>query len=615
MGQKLFRAFVVAVTILVSGWFFWFHGREKFIFHGDALGYYAYLPSTFIYHNHKSITELPVDRNISPFIITSFHGWREGNKPTPKGYVLDQYTYGVALMEAPFFFLAHAWEKAAGGDANGYSDAYVNAIKLADFVFALLGIAITYRILRRYFSANVSTVTMVLIFLGTNLFWFSVVQAGMAHVPLFLLYALLLLCTIRLYEAPRAGRFAALGFVAGLITIIRPTDIICLSIPLLYGVYNKETIRHRWQFILSHYGHIAFAALVFLVPVLPQLLYWKMMSGSFLYYSYGEQTFQWKHPRLIEGLLYCKNGWLAYSPVMIFAVTGMFLFKRIRSWAWATWFIFPLYSYVIYSWYCYNYINGLGSRPMIHLYPLFAISLAAFVAFCLQRVWTRILFSVVAVFFVVLNLNYSVQQSKGILVAQESNLTFNLHMFLRGYLEYNDMVTYDIAEIQPDKNKLTKLYTLACNNFEDSVSDHFIPDPTGRSRYIYQMRDEDYLPNAIETPWKGKYKDARWIKVTARFMNPGCTTYRHTLCLAITHGDKALESKLISVENKINFPYYNKERRPLTIDYCAAGAWGEVFFFVKVPAGIREGDMIKAFPWNLPKTPIFLDDLCVELYK
>lgn len=620
MGQKLFRGFIVVVTVIVSGWFFWFHGRERLIFHGDALGYYAYLPATFIYHNHKDITDIPRDRNIDPHIITWIHGWREGNKPTPKGYILDQYTYGVALMEAPFFFLAHAWEKVMGGYANGYSASYSNAIKLATFIFALLGLTISYRILRRYFTINVSLVSLALVFLGSNLFWFSIIQAGMAHVPLFLLYALLLLCTIRIYEAPRPARFATLGFVAGLITIIRPTDIICLVIPLLYGVYDRETIRLRWHFFKAHYGYLLIAVLAFFVPVIPQLLYWKMMAGSFLYYSYGDQSFHWNDPHIIEGLLYCKNGWLAYSPIMVFAVAGMFLYKRIQPWAWVTWIIFPVYAYVIYSWYCYNYINGLGSRPMIHLYPLFAISLAAFVAFIAgQRLWAKASFFVVAMCCIVLNLNFSVQQAKGVLVASDSNLTFNLHMFFRDYLEYNDMVTYDIGDVQPDKNMLAKLSTLACDNFDDSVSSHFVADTTGRSKYVYRMDEEDYLPEGLGlvVAWSvEKYSDARWIKVGGHFMNPECAPYRHVLCLSIERNGETLVNKQLSIENKIAFPYYNKEHRPHTIlDYCAPGVWDEVFFFVKVPPGMRDGDIIKAFPWNLPKTNIFVDDLCLELYR
>jgi hypothetical protein len=617
MGQKVFRGFIVVLAIFVSSWFFNNHGKDAFIFHGDALGYYAYLPSTFIYHNHKNIAELPGDRNINPYIITSFHGWREGNPITPKGYVINQYTYGVALMEAPFFFMAHAWEKLRGGDANGYSEAYMNMIKLAAFVFSLLGLWLVYKILRRYHTANVALVTTLFLLLGTNLFWFTIIQAGMAHVVLFFLYALLVYRVIRLYDAPAPSRFMALGFVAGLITVIRPTDIICLLIPLLYGVYSRETLKARISFIRSNVYGISLAGLAFLIPVIPQLAYWKMLTGSFLYYSYGKQSFNWLHPHIIDGLFYCKNGWLAYSPIMFFAVAGMFLYQRIRPWAWATWVVFLLYTYVIYSWYCYNYINGLGSRPMVHLYPLLAIPLAAFVAFMgTQKVWLKVLFSLVSISFIVLNLNYTEQQSRGILISQDSNLTFNMRMLFRDYLEYNDLVTYDIGDVQPDKNKLTKLYTLGCMGFEDSVSDHYLPDPTGRSKYVYQMKEDEYLPTALDVPYsKEKYKGARWIKLSGRFMYWECVSYRHALTLSIGRGEETILSKHMAIDNKINVPYYNKDRSPLTIDHCAPGVWDEVFFFVKVPADIRDGDVIKCFPWNLPKKNIYLDDLCIELYR
>src|SRR5690606_24710330 len=113
-------------------------------------------------------------------------------------------------------------------------------------------------------------------------------------------------------------------------------------------------------------------------------------TGSFLFYSYGSQGFDWQHPRIIDGLLSGRNGWLMYSPVMFLALAGMFCHRKLKPWFWCLLVLVPIYCYIIYSWYCWNYINGLGSRPMVHLYALLALPVAAFMAYITrQRLWIR----------------------------------------------------------------------------------------------------------------------------------------------------------------------------------------------------------------------------------
>jgi hypothetical protein len=617
MGLKLFRYVTAFIALSVSAWFFMSYGRTAFVFHGDAGGYYMYLPSTFIYHNHTHVMELPTDRGIDQMIIDGVKKWPELNKPTPKGYILNQYTYGVALMELPFFAAAHAYELATGGGANGFSQSYSDAIKLSSIIFALLGLVLTYRVLRNYFSATVALLASVVVYLGSNLFWFTICEAGMAHVVLFFLYALLVFLTIRLYRRPSAATFATLGLAAGVITLIRPTDIICLLIPLLYGVSNRRAFSQRIQFIRSNGRGILVAALLFILPMIPQMIYWKTLSGSFIYYSYGSQTFDWRHPHIIDGLFSGFNGWLAYSPAMVFAVLGLFLYRSVKDWNWCLWTLFPLYAYIIYSWYCWYYINGLGSRPMIHLYALMAIPLAAFLVFMEKRhALVRICFGLVLLFFITLNLNFTVQQAKGILMSEQSNWTYNMRMLFRGYTDYNDLVCYDTGDPQPDSAKLTRLATLATMDFEQPASDHYIADPSGRSKYVYAMRADDYLPATLDVIYsKQKFGDAKWIKCGGRFKYFECIGYRHALCLSINRGSDNLLNRYVTIDNKIAVPYHNVAKVGSPIANCQTDIWGSVFFFTKIPAGIRDGDVIKCFPWNLPHKDILVDDLAIEIYK
>lgn len=621
--RSVVNKLLLSAAIIIAAIFIYTDGHKLENFHGDAFGYYLYLPGTFIYHNITSdnVSDIPVSRvSKEDPIRWALNQFTENGRKTEKGKIVDQYTYGIAFLESPFFFAAHIYEKARGLPANGFSDNYQIAIKIASLFYALLGLIVIYFILKRYFNSNVATLAAVSLFLGSNLFWFATYHSGMSHVPLFFLYALLIYFTIRLYEQPHIKWFLAIGFLAGLITIIRPTDVICLLIPLLYKVYDKQTLLDKIAFLKQHYQKILLMAIVFVIPIIPQLLYWKAISGHYLFYSYGDQEFYWKHPRLIDGLLGANNGWLAYSPLMVFCLFGFLLKKRVLHWYWCLWVLFPLYCYIIYSWYCYNYINGLGSRPMLHMYPLLSIPLAAFYDYMGSRkLWMRSAVGALAVFLVAVNISFAYEQRRGVLVSEESNYAFNIGMMFRTKLRYNDLVVNDIAEFQPGSAKLQKVAILGFEGFEDTVSGHYYKDESGHSQYVYRFSDEEYGKKEINLVYhKNDFKDARWFRCSARFMYPDYAGYfKHMLVLDIkTPGaEKSKLWKGCKVENKIGISDSAFKHQQIRLDHQEPNKWGPVYFYAKIPGNIKEGDVIKLYLWNSGKMPLYMDDLALELYK
>src|ERR1700722_12478397 len=105
MHRRLLNAAILLVAGVTSVSFAINYSLRSTSFYGDALGYYMYLPATFIYHNLGAIGQLPKDKGIDDGIL--WYASHIKDQPTPTGRPLDQYTYGIALMEAPFFFVAH----------------------------------------------------------------------------------------------------------------------------------------------------------------------------------------------------------------------------------------------------------------------------------------------------------------------------------------------------------------------------------------------------------------------------------------------------------------------------------------------------------------------------
>jgi hypothetical protein len=617
MLSKTTSTLILIITITISLFFLAGYTKGTDFTHNDGLGYYLYLSSGFIYHNQKTIEVLPLNKGIDENVL-SHVGHMKDNKRSPKGYVIIQYTYGTALMELPFFLVAHAYEKVRGSEANGFSSSYRNLIKISTAFYAFLGLLLTYKTLRRYFIPIYSLLGVVLIFLGTNLFWFTLLQSGMSHIPLFFLYAVLVYFTIKVHDKPLLRYFLIIGFAAGIITITRPSDILCLLIPLLYNVYSRNTFKEKLVFIKTNKLKILAAGIAFIIPAIPQMIYWKALTGSFLYYSYADQTFNWTDPKIINGLFYFANGWLPYSPIMTFSILGMFLYRSIKNWAWCIWILFPAYVYVIYSWFGYNYIGGLGSRPMIHLYPLLAIPFTAFIGFAAQRKFVvKLIFSLLCLFFVALNYWYSINHATCKLESEEANMPFVMQTLFRTKLRYNDLVTYDNGIRQPDSSKLTKLGTLACENFDDSVSDHYVRDTARGNRYVYEMRNyQEYNPKAIRLKYnKQLFQGARWFKCSGRFKCSDVPEYyKHLFVLDVKRRDEFLLWTDCKIENKIGVAD-GSCKHDINLNHYELEKWGRVYYYARVPDSIKEGDLVELDVWNLAKKDLQLDDLCLELYK
>src|ERR1043165_9635444 len=122
MPLKLHNKALLLATIVFASFFVYNYSTHKTAFYGDALGYYRYLPSVFIYNNLISQEALPKNKGINPNILLYTNPVKD-TEDTSK-IIIVQYTYGIAILGVPFFFIAHLYELARGGNPNGYSASY-----------------------------------------------------------------------------------------------------------------------------------------------------------------------------------------------------------------------------------------------------------------------------------------------------------------------------------------------------------------------------------------------------------------------------------------------------------------------------------------------------------
>ena len=183
--QVLWGATGLLLLVLYLGNFLHYHRWQTMVTEGgDSWGYYTYLPSAFIYHDLKDLQSvIRIREEMHPGTTFEENGLRRvGEAPAFHDRNVIKYTYGVALMHAPAFFVAHLYTLLADKHhANGYSRPYILALYLSTLGYIFLGLILLGKVLRRYFSEKTSMITVLLIGLATNLFYFGVINNVMAH--------------------------------------------------------------------------------------------------------------------------------------------------------------------------------------------------------------------------------------------------------------------------------------------------------------------------------------------------------------------------------------------------------------------------------------------------
>ncbi|MES2704440.1 MAG: hypothetical protein V4649_17510 [Bacteroidota bacterium] len=407
----------------------------------DAFGYYMYLPATLIYDDYKQLKWLDtIDKR---YAVTGGNGW-QAERLEHSNYVF-KYLGGVALMQIPFFVAGHLVAKQLNYPQDGFSPPYQYALGFGAMLYCLLGLLVLRRVLLYYFPDKVVGVTLLLVALATNMMQYTAIDNGQSHVYIFLLYALVLYATIRWHQRPSAGWALLIGYIIGLATMSRPTEAIMLFIPLLWNTHTTGDAKAKWAMVRAGGVSIAAAAIGGVLGILPQLLYWKSATGSFLYDVGSKWDFLNPHFRVLFGW---EKGWFIYTPVTLLFIAGMFLMKGAPYRKSVLWFCL-LNIYIIIAWHDWRYGGSYSTRALVQSYPVFALPLAALVEKVERSKW-RVAFYALGLYLVGVNLFQLVQYNETILHYNDMNRRYYGRIYLNAHPSPVDMSVLDSAEVLKD---------------------------------------------------------------------------------------------------------------------------------------------------------------------
>lgn len=402
---------VISLTIFlihrVSVTNYW---KQKRIIVHDVCSYYGYLPAAFVYHDmtirYRDTVSLDVHKQI---MYVHMYDKR-----------VFKTTGGVAMMWLPFFlgteaYLSNYPESIV--DHTGYTRWHHLSLTIAAITFVVIAMLFLRAVFSRYFSDLTTAGLLVIVVAGTNLYYYTVYESGMSHAPSFLLFSILLYASMRWNDRRTAANSLALAFLLGLITVVRPNNIIGILIPILWGVGSPGDLFRKIRDVFSRWGLLLGMAVVFFIPILPQMIYWKIASGHWVVYSYPEERFFFDDPKIIKGLFGFRKGWFVYCPLMLLGIPGIVVaFWKKYEFRWAALIMMSLAIYIVFSWWAWWYGGGYGLRALIDYSPVWLLFIGALVETCLRSNWfSRVAITLVVSAGVTLSIFQTWQYSKGLI--------------------------------------------------------------------------------------------------------------------------------------------------------------------------------------------------------
>lgn len=572
--------------------------RDKVI-GSDGVGYYAYLPAVFIYHDYGYRFCIPGEPTKLNYFSADHAMFL--NK-TKDGKWINKYFIGTAIAQLPFFLVAYGTASWFGYGADGYSFPFQLSVAIAAIFYTLLGLEQIRRLLdKRGISEAIQAAVMFLLFFGTNLYHYALDEPSMSHAYSFGLIALFLNQASNIFHSQNKLAIIWTILLLSLIVFVRPVNgMVIFALPLIAGSWKKfaDGIRLAFtRFPMILIGVSGFSLILFL-----QLLTYKLGVGTWIADSYTGEYFDLTNVHFYKVLFSWRKGWFVYTPLMICAVAGFFFFKNHFE-RFAFLFFLLLNVWIVASWQKWEYGGSLGMRPMIDTYSVMAIPLAFFLGAALKK-WRLLIAIPVFGFLVVLNLVQHYQFKTGILPYDEMTGAGYRKLFFQTSDQYSCIYDPGTRRMHTLPTNASKISSWTRTFEEDSAfgtsfnaittekffeGKHAVKLDTGRTTSGICISLQNAVPDSLLAK--------TWVVVKAKiFLTEGIVTSKY------------------AVSFRSGGQEYFLDAHPLYFEVDETGSWQDFQYALKLPVPPSPGGEVCCFLLHDDQSVAYADNLQLEFW-
>ena len=559
----------------------------------DGQGYYAYLPATFIYHDLSLQFVWQINDTYYPGEKAALYV-----NNTPHGPI-NKYFVGTAVMQAPFFLVAHALTKLSEYPADGYSPIYQLGVGVAGVFYACLGVWFLFGLLNNQgYSSRVSALTAALALFATNLMYYAVYEPSMSHVYSFCAVSALLYSFAAFTKTEKPRHLVVFAAALGLTVLIRPINgLVVLSLPMLAGNWSgfKQLAKRIFRRKQVLFGVVAITAAVASV----QPIIYFLQTGHPFIWPYGDEGFNFLSPEIMNVLFSYRRGLFIYSPILFLALIGFVVGARQQPFKnlWALFFI-SVIVWVISSWWMWYYGGSFGHRAFIEFIPVFSLGLAGLIQRGIGIIRPPFVMAT-CLLFTILQQVQTYQYQKQILPYDGITETKYWNLFLRTGKD----LQYYYAPALGDGSYSATDSTVLLHHMDEPMdwgNEHLLSDEDAYSgRMCSKMGGTDQYGITFRYSPSNSQHLINTIRVRARIKSNSTTTDLAFIC---TVEDSAGHSKYWSSRLlRPQLPWGNR--------------WGIAASLFTLPFPCDPTDRITVFPMKSDDATVFIDDMEISLIK
>ncbi len=538
----------------------------------DGLGYYSYLPATFIYQDHT------YEFQWFPEVYKRYY---PANNDDPLNHFMVQYGArkinlyypGVALLQLPFFLTGHLLAKLTTQPMDGFSWPYQLLMALSAIFYAWLALLLLDKIIMAITQSKQAALFAILcLLLGTNLFVYAIFNGCYSHVYSFFAITACYYAAQRFFMGKTVKAFLFMGAFALLVITIRPVNLLTLTGLLFFyqpfsisKLLQQIHIKATWQPLL----------------ILVALLFWSfritlLQTGSLVANTYTVGHFTWhRWDHVLMNLTGFQSGVLWYTPILLLPLTAIGSIGK--NWRLVWLYLTAIGMFLVYGfWWYYN----IAPRTIVDISSVFGILLAV----TYKESTRKRLLVVVAIIGTALFQLKAYQLRKGILNANYTHAAYYRQMFF-------ELHPVNRFPVNPD-------YIVRLSEIRENFEALSSADIT--SQQAYGGNKSAHLNTGIEYAASFKYKVPAFmqfkgfpkIKVAFRIKRNDRMNNVHVV-YALSHGDSVYHYGVGYVNTIV-----------------PANQWVYNEFGTDAPKTIREGDYLNVYFWNPDhQSEAFIDDL------
>ena len=355
---------------------------------GDGVGYYAFARAMLTQHN----------LDFAPDYEHANQGFREARLDvtgaprqefrTANGHLDNHFTVGPAILWAPFLLVAHAGVLMAHAfgahvSADGFSLPYLIAMAFATLVYGFAALLLSYRVACRFVAERWALFATIAIWWASSLPVYMYFNPSWSHAHSAFAVALFFWYWLRTRGERKVTQWFTLALIAGLMmNVYYPNALVLvLLIPEALADYRAALQRlngNSQKRVASLFAcHFLFCAVVGL-SLLPTFLTRYFVYGGFLETGYVPVSqWAWRSPWFLALLFSANHGLFSWTPLLLIATAGLFLFwRKFPAIGISVIGVLLVFYYFMASYPDWAGISSYGNRFFVSLTVFFVLGLA-----------------------------------------------------------------------------------------------------------------------------------------------------------------------------------------------------------------------------------------------